>query len=110
MSAAEATSWKDLFDMAHAAVLVAGGIGYLWLWRRHRFWLPRYAHVLALGGTAVVALAVLAGGPSELARRERELWIVLLLPLLIYFVFVFYGGAEEARKRHERSKRDGGAQ
>ena len=110
MSATVATSWKDLFDMAHAAVLVAGGIGYLWLWRRHRFWLPRYAHVLALGGTAVVALAVWAGGPSEPARRERGLWIVLMMPLLIYFVFVFYGGAEEARKRHERSRRENDSQ
>lgn len=103
---AAVASWADLFDVAHAVMLFAGGVGYLWLWRRHRFWLPRYAHVLAIGGTLVAGLAVWLGGSPEPGQRARELTVVLLMPFLIYFLVVFFGAAEAARERHERSKRE----
>jgi hypothetical protein len=42
------------FQILHAVLLVVGAIGLFVFWMRTRFWLPKYAHILA-------AIALLVG-------------------------------------------------
>lgn len=100
------SSLGALIDILTGITALASGIGYLWLWHKHRFWLPRYAHFLAAGATLVAALGLWATRPAD-GGVGRVALVVPLMPLLVYFFVVFLGGAEEARKRHEQKQRDG---
>jgi hypothetical protein len=71
-------------------------VGFFIFWARTRFWLPKYAHILAAIGL-LVGLGCLANMPTD-APLNREGPIVkflsaLVLPAMVYFFFVFYGGA-----------------
>lgn len=71
-------------------------------WRRTRFWLPKYAHLLAAIGGAV-GLWCLASAPADAPIGKQgpiaNLLFVLLLPAIIYLLFVLYGGQRAAYER-----------
>ena len=71
-------------------------------WRRTRFWLPKYAHWLA-AIAGVVMLCCLAGAPADAPIRKQgpiaNLLFVLVLPAIIYVLFVLYGGQQAAYER-----------
>ena len=90
---------KSVFEsitLVHGAFILAAGVVNLWLWRRHKFWVPRYVHVLAafaaLLGALMAWLEYSSGGP----RVGRYLMVIALLPTIVYLVFVFYGGVPAA--------------
>lgn len=77
-------------------------------WVRTRFWLPRFAHVLAAIGPAMGAWRVYTTsddppihkhGPAGLAD---EFLFALALPATVNFFFEFYGGQEASiRSNHK---------
>ena len=88
----------------HGIVLSIAAVGFFALWYRTRFWLPRYVHVLAVVGLGVgIALIYLMPADAPI-NKQLGIWgnIVLLAicPLLVYLVFVFYGGQAAAYRRH----------
>jgi len=70
-------------------------------WWRTRFWLPKYAHVLA-AIAFIVSLWVIFTIPNEAPINQKGPVIkalsVFMLPAMVYFFFIFYGGQKEAFK------------
>jgi membrane protein YdbS with pleckstrin-like domain len=91
----------------HVLLLVAAAIGFFRFWAHTRFWFPRYVHVMA-----VVALAIgvwlLSIVPSDAPLNKgsytmlKQALIVLGLPALVYFVFIFHGGQHAAYESRQR--------
>jgi hypothetical protein len=86
-------------------VHVLSAVGFFIFWARTRFWLPKYAHILAAIGL-VVGLGCAANMPAD-APLNREGPIVnfisvLILPAMVYFFFVFYGEQRAAIRRRFR--------
>jgi len=88
--------------LLHTALLVLSAIGFFIFWRRTRFWLPKYAHVLAFIGL-VVGIWSSAGIPVDAPLGKQgpiiKLLAALVLPAMVYFFFVFYGGQRAAYAR-----------
>jgi len=86
-----------------AVLFIFVAVKSLAFWRRTRFWFPKYAHVLAgIGGA--VGLWCLTSAPSDAPVRKQgpiaDLLFVLLLPTIIYSVFLLYGGQRAAYEHH----------
>jgi hypothetical protein len=89
-------------QLLHFALLAVSAAGFFIYWARTRFWLPKYPHILAAIGL-VVGLACVANMPAD-APLNREGPILrflsaLVLPAMVYFFFVFYGGQHAAIRR-----------
>src|SRR5260370_30840682 len=97
--------WKVAFKgiyLVHALVLVLAAIGLFRFWARTRFWLPKYVHVLA-GLGFVILLGVLAMAPADAPVNHwgplSRFFFALVIPAIVYFFFVFYGGQPAAFDR-----------
>lgn len=94
------------FQLVHFVFFAVAAVGFLIFWSRTRFWLPKYAHVLA-------AIALLIGIwcastiPDDAPISKRgplgKLLLALALPAMVYFFFVFYGGQKAAFRRKPKS-------
>jgi hypothetical protein len=99
--------WK-LFQgvqVLHAIVAISAAVGFFLFWARTRFWLPKYVHLLALIGLAVGLWCVAnLPGDAPISRYGpiAKLLGVLVLPAMVYFFFVFYGGQSAAFRRCHR--------
>ena len=86
----------------HVVIFVLGAVGFLIFWVRTRFWLPRYAHVLAAIGL-VVGVLCLADAPDDAPIKKQgalaQILLALALPAIVYVFFVFYGGQKAAYNR-----------
>jgi hypothetical protein len=90
------------FPLLHHVLLAVSAIGFFIFWARTRFWLPKYAHILAAIGF-VVGLWSVAGVPADAPINKKgptaKLLLALLMPTMIYAFFVFLGGQRAAFKR-----------
>jgi peptidoglycan/LPS O-acetylase OafA/YrhL len=97
--------WKGAFQglyLVHGLILAGAAIGFFRFWRRTRFWLPKYVHVLAAGGLAMGIWTVSllpANAPINKYGLVGRLVLVLAVPAMVYFVFVFHGGQRAAFRR-----------
>jgi hypothetical protein len=94
------------FQLLHGVVAALGAIGFFIFWARTRFWLPKYAHLLAAVGLVVGVWCVSnvpADAPINKAGGTAKLLLALALPAMVYFFFVFYGGQKAAFRRKERT-------
>jgi len=93
----------DGFRILHAVFLILVAIGFFAFWVRTRFWLPKYAHLLAAIGGAV-GLWCLANTPDDVPISKQspiaKLLFVLVLSAIVYFFFVLHGGQRAAYERH----------
>jgi hypothetical protein len=90
------------FELLHGVLLALSAGGFFTFWARRRFWLPKYVHFLA-------AIGLLDGfwcvtNVSEDAPINKEgpiakFLLALIVPAMVYFFFVFYGGQTSAFKR-----------
>jgi len=97
--------WKVAFKgiyLVHALVLVLAAIVFFRFWARARFWLPKYVHVLA-GVGFVILLWVLSLVPADAPVNHwgalSRFLFALVMPAIVYFFFVFYGGQRAAFDR-----------
>jgi hypothetical protein len=93
-------------QVLHVVLAVLGAIGFFIFWARTRFWLPRYAHVLAIIGLIVGLWCVCnvpAAAPINKAGWTAKLLLALALPAMVYFFFVFYGGQKAAFRQKKRT-------
>ena len=96
------TVWATLKDFYDAldwlGALAFVSVADLLLWRKYGFWVPRYVHVLAMGALALILglnwMWLQAGGEFSLRRGI----VIVLFPLLVYFIFVSYGGVKAAAR------------
>jgi hypothetical protein len=102
--------WKRIFSglyLVHVALLIIGAYGFFKFWRRTRFWLPKYIHVLAAIGFLLM-LWVLSMAPADAPVNRwgpvPRFLFALVLPAIIYFFFVFYGGQRVAFDRSVATK------
>jgi hypothetical protein len=83
------------FQIVHEVLLILAAVGFFMFWARKRFWLPKYVHVLAAIGLAV-GLWCEANAPANAPINNQgpiaKLLLVLALPAMVYFFFVFHGG------------------
>lgn len=90
----------------HGVILVISAVAFFIFWARTRFWLPKYAHILAAIGLAVGAWCVSNVPEDAPIRKEgptaEVLW-ALALPAMVYFFFVFYGGQRAAFRRKPKN-------
>jgi len=100
--------WLAAAQAIHIALIVLTAVGLVGFWVRTRFWLPRYVHYLAGLGLAV-GLACLAFMPPT-APINRGSWggikkalLVLIMPALVYIVFILYGGQKAAYEAAHRN-------
>lgn len=88
--------------LIHIITFSLVAIGLFKFWKETRFWLPRYAHVLAGIGFAV-GIGVVLGVPADapLARQNPVLRVLfaLVVPAIVYFFFIAYGGQKAAFHR-----------
>ena len=101
--------WLAAAHAIHVALVVLTAAGLIHFWARTRFWLPTYVHYLAGLGLAV-GLACLAFMPPD-APIQRSAWggltkalLVLVMPALVYVVFLVYGGQKAAYEAAHRKK------
>ena len=90
----------------HIALVVLGAIGFFVFWARTRFWLPKYVHVLAVIALAVSVWSISISAPDSpvgSAGPSAKALFALVLPAIVYFFFVFYGGQHVAFSRRTRS-------
>jgi hypothetical protein len=84
------------------AAEILAAIAFFIFWKRTRFWLPKYAHVLAAIGLAVGIWSV-SSIPSDAPIGKQgpivRFLAALILPAMVYFFFVFYGGQRAAYAR-----------
>jgi hypothetical protein len=85
-----------------AAILFA--IYHVFVWRRVNFWLPPLAHWLAALGFLVGMWLVWLDYSSGESLGWKQLSSVMVLPILVYLAFVFYGGVTDAVKRGKHAK------
>jgi len=95
------------FQLLHGVLLALAAIGFFTFWVRTRFWLPKYVHFLAAIGL-VVGLWCVAnisdGAPINKEGPIAKFLLVLVIPGMVYFFFVFYGGQSASfKRRFERS-------
>ena len=94
------------FQLVHFVFFAVAAVGFFIFWSRTRFWLPKYAHVLA-------AIALLVGIwcastiPDDAPIRKQgplaKPLLALVLPAMVYFFFVSYGGQKAAFRRMPKS-------
>src|SRR5690348_12966555 len=94
------------FQLIHFVFFAVAAVGFFIFWSRTRFWLPKYAHMLA-------AIALLVGiwcastipGDAPVSKQGpiAKLLLALALPAMVYFFFVFYGGQKAAFRRKPKS-------
>lgn len=93
-------------QLLHAVLLFIGAVGFFVFWARTRFWLPKYAHILAAIGM-VVGVWCVSSVPSDAPLSKQgplaRLLFALILPAMVYFFFVFYGGQKAAHKRKPKT-------
>lgn len=94
------------FRILHGILLALGAVSLFALWYRTRFWLPVYAHVLAVIGLIVGVFSVeSATGDAPIAKYSLigKCLAALALPAMVYFFFIFYGGQKSAYRRKAKS-------
>lgn len=96
----------DVFQglkILHWGLLTIAAAGFFTFWARTRFWLPQYVTFLAAIGLAI-GFWCLSGAPDNAPISKQgpivKTLSVLVLPVMVYFFFVFYGGQREAFERH----------
>jgi hypothetical protein len=94
------------FQVLHGVLLAVAAIGFFIFWIRTRFWLPKYAHILAAIGLAVGVWCV--SNVTDDAPISKHGPIVkflgaLTLPGMVYFFYVFYGGQRAAFRRKSKN-------
>jgi hypothetical protein len=97
------------FQLLHVVLLVLSAIGFFVFWARTRFWLPKYAHVLAAIGLAVGVWCVYSSSEDAPVNRHgsvAKFLFALTLPAMVYFFFVFYGGQRAAIRRKPKTASD----
>ena len=94
--------WRQIFHgfgVLHFVLLAFAAIGFFKFWGRTRFWLPKYVHVLAAIGLAV-SLWVASSAPEDAPMNQdgplTRLLMILALPAMVYFFFIFHGGQHAA--------------
>lgn len=96
--------WLGAAYAIHVLLAVLAAVGFFRYWGKTHFWLPRYVHYLAAIGLAV-GLACIAFMPPNAPINQggwtglKKALLVLILPALVYFFFVFYGGQRAAHER-----------
>jgi len=94
------------FQLLHAVLLLISAVGFFIFWARTRFWLPKYAHILAAIGL-VVGVWCVSNVPSDAPLSKQgpvaKFLFALILPAMVYFFFVFYGGQKAAHRRKPKT-------
>ena len=97
--------WKVIFrglNILHALPLLLAALAFFRFWRRTRFWLPKYVHVLAalafLVGFSVFSMAP-PDAPLNKFGLASKILFTLMFPAIVYFFFIFYGGQSAAFRR-----------
>ena len=94
------------FQVLHGVLLALAAIGFFIFWVRTRFWLPKYAHILAAIGL-VVGIWCVSNVPDDAPVSKHgplvKLLGALILPAMVYFFFVFYGGQQAAFRRKSKN-------
>jgi hypothetical protein len=94
------------FQVLHGVLLALAAVGFFIFWFRTRFWLPQYAHILAAIGLAVgiwCVSSVTDDAPISKYGPVVKSLGALILPAMVYFFFVFYGGQQAAFRRKSKS-------
>jgi hypothetical protein len=94
------------FQFLHAVLLVLSAAAFFIFWVRTRFWLPKYAHLLAAIGLLVgvwSASITPKDAPINNHGPIVRFLFALVLPAMVYFFFVFYGGQREAFRRKPKT-------
>ena len=96
------------FQLVHFVLSCVSAIGFVTFWVHTRFWLPKYAHVLAAVGLAV-GVYLVATAPKDAplgqdAPASRFLF-ALAIPAAVYGLIVLTGGQKEVFKMRFRNFR-----
>ena len=92
----------QLYDAGESA----GLLGFLTLadfllWRKYRYWIPRYVHLLAVGAFLLICwlnwMWIRAGGELTV----RRVIIILFFPAIVYLFFIGAGGVRAAMSKRE---------
>jgi hypothetical protein len=102
-------SWMTVANAVHVLLLVVAAIWFFRFWARTRYWFPRYVHVMAVVALAIgVWLLWIVPSAAPLNKDSYKIFkqalIVLGLPALVYFVFIFHGGQHAAYESRQRSQ------
>jgi uncharacterized membrane protein len=98
---------KDLlkqFHLIHGVLIIIAGVFNLWFWSRRRFWVPKYVHIVAAISLVIAILLGWMAFPLDQTsnpQRAIGIWIfiTILFPTVVHFVFVFLGGVETTYRR-----------
>ena len=99
----------ETLGIAHGIAAAIAAVTYFAVWKRSRFWLPRYVHFLAAVGLLIGFGIVATTSPDAPVARwgiAGQLFALLVCPALVYLFFVFYGGQAAALDSRDRVKRE----
>jgi hypothetical protein len=101
----EPRMWKQVFsaiNLIHAVFLAVAAFGLFRFWKRTHFWLPKYIHVMAAIAFLVMFSAMSKAPPDAPVNHwgvVSRFLFSLLLPAIVYFFFILYGGQHVAFRR-----------
>jgi hypothetical protein len=94
---------RNGLNILAGVLLIFTAIRSLPFWVRTRFWFPKYVHLMAAIGAAVMLwclASTLDEAPISRDGPLAKLLFVSSLPAIIYFIFLLYGGQRSAYLRH----------
>jgi len=90
------------FQLLHGVLLALAAVGFFIFWARTRFWLPKYAHILAGIGLAVgiwCVSTVTDDAPISKKGPAVKLLFALAVPAIVYFFFEKWSGRMDLNHR-----------
>src|SRR5512139_3556984 len=87
------------FYILHVLFLIVTASGFYLFWARTGFWFPTYVHVLAVIALALsirMMTTISDDAPISKYGHVAKVLFTFVLPTVVYFFFVFYGGQHAA--------------
>jgi hypothetical protein len=70
-------------------------------WRENGYWVPRFVHVAAVFAELIAAALVWMSVSIDAPNKDRMWSILLVMPLLVYWAYLIYGGGAGERRYND---------
>jgi len=90
------SKWIEDMTLIHGIKIILGIFNF-WFWIRNRFWVPRYVHLIAIFAFCLGCIMLWLFEPGSKAdNKGTKIFLLFLMPFIVYVLFVFFGGARES--------------
>jgi hypothetical protein len=95
----------DVYNLINILIFAVGGLVFICLWYRTRFWIPAYIHIMA-AIAFIIGIWISKTAPDNAPAKQDmflDILIILFFPAVVYIFFIINGGQYEAFARRKKS-------